>query len=36
MEDLEQIEDLVRRAVSNWAHRTHRRSPLVIPVIVDA
>ena len=36
IEDLEQIEDLVRRAVSNWAHRTHRRSPLVIPVIVDA
>ncbi len=36
IEDLEQIEDLVRRATSNWAHRAHRRSPLVIPVIVDA
>jgi ribonuclease J len=36
IEDLDQIEDLVRRAASNWAHRTHRRSPLIIPVIVDA
>ena len=36
IEDLAQIEDLVRRAVSAWAHRTQHRSPLVIPVIVDA
>ena len=36
IEDLGQVEDLVRRAASDWAHRTHRRSPLVIPVIVDA
>jgi len=36
IEDLEQIEDLVRRAALAWAHRTHRRSPLIIPVIVDA
>ena len=36
IEDLDQIEELVRRAASNWAHRTHRRSPLIIPVIVDA
>jgi ribonuclease J len=36
IEDLDQIEDLVRRAASNWAHRAHRRSPLIIPVIVDA
>jgi len=36
IDDLAQIEDLVRRAVSAWAHRAHRRSPLVIPVIVDA
>ncbi|HET6967457.1 MAG TPA: RNase J family beta-CASP ribonuclease, partial [Ornithinibacter sp.] len=36
IEDLEQIEELVRRAASAWAHRVHRRSPLVIPVIVDA
>ncbi|MFC7490516.1 MULTISPECIES: ribonuclease J [unclassified Knoellia] len=36
IEDLAQIEDLVRRAASTWAHRTHRRSPLIIPVVVDA
>jgi ribonuclease J len=36
IEDLEQIEELVRRAASTWAHRAHRRSPLVIPVVVDA
>ncbi|HYN28614.1 MAG TPA: ribonuclease J [Dermatophilaceae bacterium] len=36
IEDLEQIEDLVRRAASGWAHREQRRSPLIIPVIVDA
>ena len=36
IEDLEQIEDLVRQAASTWAHRKHRRSPLIIPVIVDA
>ncbi len=36
IEDLEQIEELVRRAASGWAQRQHRRSPLVIPVIVDA
>ncbi len=36
IDDLDQIEDLVRRAASNWFQRTHRRSPLIIPVIVDA
>jgi ribonuclease J len=36
IEDLEQIEDLVRQATQTWTHRTHHRSPLIIPVIVDA
>jgi ribonuclease J len=36
IDDLEQVEDLVRRAASAWFNRTHRRSPLIIPVIVDA
>ena len=31
IEDLEQIEELVRRAASDWAHREHRRSPLDHP-----
>ena len=36
VDDLDQIEELVRKATSNWVHRKHRRSPLIIPVIVDA
>jgi ribonuclease J len=31
-----QLEQLISRAVGNWAHRAHRRSPMVIPVVVDA
>ena len=36
VDDLDQVEDLVRRAASQWFQRKHRRSPLIIPVIVDA
>jgi len=36
IEDIEQVEELVRAAASTWAHRHHRRSPLIIPVIIDA
>ncbi|KQZ89073.1 ribonuclease [Phycicoccus sp. Root563] len=36
VDDLDQIEELVRKATSTWVHRKHRRSPLIIPVIVDA
>jgi ribonuclease J len=36
IEDIEQVEELVRRAMSTWVHRQARRSPLIIPVIVDA
>jgi ribonuclease J len=31
-----QLEQLIARAVSQWAHRTYRRSPMVIPVVIDA
>src|SRR3954465_4979029 len=31
-----QLEQLISRAVGTWAHRTYRRSPMVIPVVVDA
>ena len=31
-----QIEALIRAAVSTWAFRKYRRSPLIIPVIIDA
>ena len=34
--DMEQTEELVSQAMATWAHRTYRRSPLIIPVIVDA
>jgi ribonuclease J len=34
--DAHQLEQLVARAVANWAFRTHRRRPLIIPVIIDA
>ncbi|WP_333736052.1 ribonuclease J [Streptomyces sp. IBSBF 2806] len=34
--DARQLEQLVARAVANWAFRTHRRRPLIIPVIIDA
>jgi ribonuclease J len=31
-----QLEQLISRAVGTWAHRAYRRSPMVIPVVVDA
>jgi ribonuclease J len=31
-----QLEQLISRAVGTWAHRTYRRSPMIIPVVVDA
>jgi ribonuclease J len=34
--DARQLEQLIARAVANWAFRTHRRRPLIIPVIIDA
>ncbi|MCW2569501.1 MAG: putative ribonuclease, partial [Mycobacterium sp.] len=34
--DAFQLEQLISRTVSSWAHRTYRRSPIVIPVVIDA
>jgi ribonuclease J len=31
-----QLEQLIGQAVGSWAHRTFRRSPLVIPVVIEA
>jgi ribonuclease J len=31
-----QLEQLIHRTVSRWAHDTHRRSPLILPIIIDA
>lgn len=36
IDEIDQIEELVRRAASDWVTRTHHRRPLIIPVIVDA
>ncbi|GAB2681548.1 ribonuclease J [Thalassiella azotivora] len=34
--DPTQLEQIIARTVARWSHRTHRRSPLVIPVVVEA
>jgi ribonuclease J len=34
--DVEQTEELISQAVATWSYRTYRRSPLIIPVIIDA
>jgi ribonuclease J len=31
-----QLEQLIARAVGNWAHRTYQRSPMIIPIVIDA
>ncbi len=31
-----QLEQLIRRTVSKWAQDTYRRSPIVVPIIIDA
>jgi len=31
-----QLEQLIARAVGRWAHKAYRRSPMVIPIVVDA
>jgi ribonuclease J len=34
--DPQQVEELISQAVATWAYRKYRRSPLIIPVIIDA
>jgi ribonuclease J len=31
-----QLEQLIARAVGTWAHKTYRRSPMIIPIVIDA
>jgi len=31
-----QLEQLISRSVGQWAHRTYRRSPVILPIIIDA
>jgi ribonuclease J len=34
--DVRQLEQLVHRAVARWANDTYRRSPVILPIIIDA
>ncbi|ANH37291.1 Putative ribonuclease J [Nocardioides dokdonensis FR1436] len=34
--DARQLEQMITRDISRWSHKTFRRSPLIIPVVVDA
>ena len=34
--DVTQLEQMLSRDISRWAHRKFRRSPLIIPVVIDA
>lgn len=34
--DAHDLEQRIRAAASRWIHRRHRRTPLVIPVVIDA
>ncbi|MCZ2815601.1 ribonuclease J [Modestobacter sp. VKM Ac-2984] len=36
VKDATQLEQLIAKAVSNWANRSHRRTPMIIPVVIDA
>jgi ribonuclease J len=31
-----QLEQLIHRTVSRWTHQTYRRSPIILPIVVDA
>ncbi len=33
--DRRQLEDLISRAVAQWAWRTYRRNPIVVPVVIE-
>ncbi len=34
--DPHQLEQMIGRDVGRWSHRTFRRSPLIIPIVIDA
>lgn len=34
--DVHQVEQRIARAVASWAFRSHRREPLIIPVVIGA
>ncbi len=34
--DAHQLEQLISRAIGQWVYRTHRRQPMIIPIVIDA
>ena len=34
--NFEKLEQVIAREVQNWAYRSHRRRPVVIPVVIEA
>ena len=34
--DARQLEQMLARDVGRWAHKTFRRTPLIIPIVIDA
>ena len=34
--DVQQLQQVVRRVVGRWVNSTHRRRPMIIPVVVEA
>jgi ribonuclease J len=34
--DAHQLEQLIHRTVSKWASNTHRRRPIIMPIVIDA
>jgi ribonuclease J len=33
--DRRQLEELIARAIAQWAWRTHRRNPIVLPAVIE-
>jgi ribonuclease J len=36
VEDAYQLQQAIRRVVGRWVNSTHRRRPMIIPVVVEA
>jgi ribonuclease J len=36
MDDVHELQQRIRRTVGKWANTTHRRRPMIIPVVVEA
>jgi ribonuclease J len=34
--DAVELEHMIKNVVARWIRQTHRRSPMIIPVVIDA